>query len=109
MLASDELLAEEYLIGRELSVFALCDRSDFLLMPACADHKKAGAGDRGPQYRRHGCGLPGALRGHYRDGEDRAGNHRADLPGHGGRRPIVSRGPLLRDHADRRGPKTSRI
>lgn len=48
VLEADELLAEEYLVGRELSVFALCDRSDFLVLPACADHKKAGADDRGP-------------------------------------------------------------
>jgi phosphoribosylamine---glycine ligase len=48
VLESDELLAEEYLVGRELSVFALCDGSDHLVLPACADHKKAGAGDTGP-------------------------------------------------------------
>ncbi len=47
VLEGDELLAEEYLVGRELSVFALCDNSDFLMLPACADHKKAGAGDKG--------------------------------------------------------------
>lgn len=58
VLASDELLAEEYLIGRELSVFALCDRSDFLLMPACADHKKAGAGDGGPNTGGMGAVCP---------------------------------------------------
>jgi len=48
VLASDELLAEEFLVGRELSVFALCDGSDRLVLPPCADHKKAGAGDTGP-------------------------------------------------------------
>jgi phosphoribosylamine---glycine ligase len=48
VLASDELLAEEYLVGRELSVFALCDGSDYLLLPACVDHKKAGPDDTGP-------------------------------------------------------------
>jgi len=48
VLESDTLLAEEYLVGRELSVFALCDLSDRLVLPACADHKKAGNGDSGP-------------------------------------------------------------
>jgi phosphoribosylamine---glycine ligase len=48
VLETDELLAEEYLVGRELSVFALCDHSDHLLLPPCVDHKKAGRGDSGP-------------------------------------------------------------
>jgi phosphoribosylamine---glycine ligase len=47
VLESDELLAEEFLVGRELSVFALCDKSEHLVLPACADHKKAGIGDSG--------------------------------------------------------------
>jgi phosphoribosylamine--glycine ligase len=47
VLETDELLAEEFLVGSELSVFALCDGSDHLVLPACADHKKAGAGDSG--------------------------------------------------------------
>lgn len=58
VLESDELLAEEYLVGRELSVFALCDRSDFLLLPACADHKKAGQGDTGPNTGGMGAVCP---------------------------------------------------
>jgi phosphoribosylamine---glycine ligase len=58
VLDSDELLAEEYLLGRELSVFALCDRSDHLLLPACADHKKAGAGDEGPNTGGMGAVCP---------------------------------------------------
>jgi phosphoribosylamine---glycine ligase len=58
VLESDELLAEEFLVGKELSVFALCDRSDFLLLPACADHKKAGAGDLGPNTGGMGAVCP---------------------------------------------------
>ena len=45
VLESDELLAEEFLVGKELSVFALCDLGDSLVLPACVDHKKAGPGD----------------------------------------------------------------
>lgn len=48
VLESDELLVEEYLIGRECSVFAVSDGKGYALLPACADHKKAGAGDTGP-------------------------------------------------------------
>jgi phosphoribosylamine--glycine ligase len=48
VLAEDELLAEEYLVGRELSVFAVSDGREFIVLPACADHKKAGTGDTGP-------------------------------------------------------------
>ncbi len=60
VLAADELLAEEYLVGRELSVFALCDGRDWALLPACADHKKAGPGDTGPNTGGMGavCPLP---------------------------------------------------
>jgi phosphoribosylamine--glycine ligase len=47
VLGSDELLAEEFLVGQELSVFALYDGKRYVVLPACADHKKAGAGDIG--------------------------------------------------------------
>jgi phosphoribosylamine--glycine ligase len=60
VLRSDELLAEEFLVGRELSVFALCDEKDYAILPACADHKKAGEGDTGPNTGGMGavCPLP---------------------------------------------------
>ena len=58
VLASDELLAEEYLVGKELSVFALCDLSDRLLLPVCADHKKAGPGDSEPNTGGMGAVCP---------------------------------------------------
>ena len=41
VLADDELLVEEFLAGYELSVFSLTDGTDYLTLPACADHKKA--------------------------------------------------------------------
>jgi phosphoribosylamine---glycine ligase len=58
VLEDDELLAEEFLFGRELSVFALCDRRSHLVLPACADHKKAGAGDAGPNTGGMGAVCP---------------------------------------------------
>lgn len=48
VLATDELLAEEFLSGRELSVFALCTENGYRLLDPAVDHKKALAGDRGP-------------------------------------------------------------
>jgi phosphoribosylamine-glycine ligase len=41
VLEDDELLVEEFLVGYELSVFCLTDGTDYLTLPACADHKKA--------------------------------------------------------------------
>lgn len=48
VLAADELLAEEFLVGRELSLFALCTEKDHCVLEPAVDHKKALAGDRGP-------------------------------------------------------------
>ena len=42
------LLAEEYLHGHELSLFLLMDGNDAAVLPPCADYKKAGAGNAGP-------------------------------------------------------------
>ncbi len=47
VLETDELLVEEYLRGRELSVFGISDGENFIVLPPCADHKKEGAGDTG--------------------------------------------------------------
>jgi phosphoribosylamine--glycine ligase len=58
VLESDELLAEEFLVGKELSIFALCDLGDRLIFPACADHKKAGSGDSGPNTGGMGAVCP---------------------------------------------------
>ncbi len=48
VLRNDVLLVEDYLAGFEVSVFALCDGNDYLLLPPCADYKKAGEGATGP-------------------------------------------------------------
>jgi phosphoribosylamine--glycine ligase len=58
VLRTDELLAEEFLVGRELSVFAVCDGERYALLPACADHKKAGAKDTGPNTGGMGAVCP---------------------------------------------------
>jgi phosphoribosylamine--glycine ligase len=46
--AGASLVIEECLDGEEISVFALCDGSDALLLGAAQDHKRVGEGDTGP-------------------------------------------------------------
>ena len=46
--AGRRLLVEERLEGYELSLLAVCDGHRFALLPASQDHKRAGAGDLGP-------------------------------------------------------------
>ncbi len=58
VLASDELLVEEFLVGYELSVFALTDGERYCLLPACADHKKAFDGNKGPNTGGMGAVCP---------------------------------------------------
>jgi phosphoribosylamine--glycine ligase len=62
ILKSDEIVAEEYLVGWEISVFALCDEKSHLTLLPCADHKKAGEDDTGPNTGGMGaiCPVPPA-------------------------------------------------
>jgi len=46
--AGDEVVIEEFLAGRELSVLAFVDAGGYALMPAIEDHKQVQDGDRGP-------------------------------------------------------------
>ena len=48
ILKNDSLLAEEYLEGYEISIFALYDGKNYVILPACSDFKKAGENDTGP-------------------------------------------------------------
>lgn len=41
------VVVEEYLAGYELSVFGICDGGDFVLLPACQDHKQLYDDDKG--------------------------------------------------------------
>lgn len=47
ILRNDTLLLEEFLVGYEISLFALTDGSTFTLLPPTADFKKAFDGDKG--------------------------------------------------------------
>ncbi|MFY0601180.1 MAG: phosphoribosylamine--glycine ligase [Cyclobacteriaceae bacterium] len=46
--ASARVLIEEFLSGIELSVFALTDGEDFVILPEAKDYKRIGEGDQGP-------------------------------------------------------------
>lgn len=46
--AGSTLVIEEYLEGPELSVFALCDGTDAVLLQPARDYKRLGDGDSGP-------------------------------------------------------------
>ena len=48
ILENDSLLVEECLEGYEVSIFALSDGKNYRLLPVCADFKRAGEGDTGP-------------------------------------------------------------
>jgi phosphoribosylamine--glycine ligase len=45
--AGDSIIIEEFLEGEEISIFALCDGKDFLLLSPAQDHKKVYNGDKG--------------------------------------------------------------
>jgi phosphoribosylamine---glycine ligase len=46
--AGDRLVIEEYLVGEELSVFALIDGERYALLPMARDYKRLRDGDEGP-------------------------------------------------------------
>ena len=45
--AGEEVVIEEFLTGNEVSIFALCDGKNHLLLSPSQDHKKVGEGDQG--------------------------------------------------------------
>jgi len=45
--AGDKLVIEEFFDGDEVSLFVMCDGTDFRILPASQDHKKIGEGDTG--------------------------------------------------------------
>lgn len=45
--ASSRIVIEEFLNGVEISVFAICDGNDFVLLPAAQDHKRILENDKG--------------------------------------------------------------
>jgi phosphoribosylamine--glycine ligase len=61
--AGASLVIEECLGGDEVSLFALCDGTDAVLLGAAQDHKRAGDGDTGPNTGGMGAVSPPAAFG----------------------------------------------
>ncbi len=59
--AGKKVIVEEFLDGYELSMFAICDGKDFVLLPAAQDHKRVGDGDTGPNTGGMGAYAPTPL------------------------------------------------
>ncbi len=52
------VVLEEFLEGREASVMALCDGTDFVMLPVARDHKRLRDGDEGPNTGGMGAVAP---------------------------------------------------
>ncbi len=59
--AGKNVIIEEFLDGYELSMFAICDGSDYILLPAAQDHKRLLDGDKGPNTGGMGAYAPTPL------------------------------------------------
>jgi len=59
--AGKRVIIEEFLDGFELSMFAICDGEDFVLLPAAQDHKRLLDGDKGPNTGGMGAYAPTPL------------------------------------------------
>ncbi len=56
--ASDCVVVEEFLDGKEISVFAATDGCNYILLPEAKDYKRIGEGDTGPNTGGMGCVSP---------------------------------------------------
>ena len=56
--AGQEVIVEEHLEGEELSVFAMTDGEQTMLLPSAQDHKRLGEGDTGPNTGGMGAYTP---------------------------------------------------
>lgn len=56
--AGAEVLVEECMEGEEISIFAICDGTEFVLLPPAQDHKRLLEGDRGPNTGGMGAYAP---------------------------------------------------
>jgi phosphoribosylamine---glycine ligase len=59
--AGREVVIEEFMEGEELSVFAVSDGEDFVLLEPSQDHKRVGEGDTGPNTGGMGAYAPVAM------------------------------------------------
>jgi phosphoribosylamine--glycine ligase len=59
--AGKKVIVEEFLDGYELSMFAVCDGNDYILLQAAQDHKRLLDGDEGPNTGGMGAYAPTPL------------------------------------------------
>lgn len=59
--AGKSIVIEEFLEGYELSIFAICDGDNFILLPVAQDHKKLLDEDKGPNTGGMGAYAPSPL------------------------------------------------
>jgi len=59
--SGEKVLVEEYLVGEEVSVFAICDGNEFICLPASQDHKRIGDSDTGKNTGGMGAYAPAPI------------------------------------------------